>query len=680
MDCLRVIWFKASNALPLLIFFAILLSSWAEAQEVDDLTQDEFETQIRNFGVLNDTQSERFTEAVWLYMEEDDLSALEALWNGDDENLANFAFMAYLADLWPDEAIERVQNLSEQEAQLQLGICIGLVSNSNQGIEYLIQNPDKFDAKFSSAALQTITGEPEQSPEEWKHWWDENGDDFEPTLDELSDSSIMRALIQRKQQEPIQAIVDEMEGSMPEAAALIGGIFDAMENNRQASIAADSNSAIEEADRLFYFGEIALADKSYEEIIASDPSDIYSQYMYASCLFELGQYGDSAKIFEEIADQYPAIESAKYLALLSRRRIDHPDESLKHAAWSTLLEFEFSEDFDFMGSSDPILSRLHGDRMISKPGVYHRSISELMDRANESKDSETALGYVLLTPQEGKLERIIEVSNRFPDSTIFAEAELLSKANQSRDTVVILPLIEKCRNNDPTNTYYMQHQAAWMGFDLELLPEELWETGVDPYNYEYPPLSDAQIKLIREVLKHERYLSPITHMIGARDRALKEMGHPFGYDALFMLNRMGDYYAESKLTSQINLSAQIAIQQENYELAMELADCLDHLRALKRPHMVTFLDRLKLSVYRRFAESFRRRTEAKKKGIEYTEEEKRSSEMDFILKYNEMILSQMVLDLVPIPSLKNVVNEASIDPDKFVKEYEEFLSTSQNTE
>ncbi|WP_269540729.1 hypothetical protein [Cerasicoccus fimbriatus] len=629
---------------------------------------------MRAQGIASDEQIETLAKAINAYSLGDE-EALHQVWMSDDELTANLAFAAYLSELSTDDALAKINDLNPTEAQLDVGQIAGLISNSMEGAYYVVNRPGSFDPEISNLLLLILTGEHHTTPEAWSQWIAAHPEGFDWSA--INDPVLLRARLQEQQNRAMRNALSDFEeqdetGITQTITASMGSLFEGLEQNRQAALEAKDSPLLDRANRHYYFGELSEAEKAYLTVIEEDPNNVFAIWMRGCVLFEMENYPEAEAMFTMAAAQEPDSDSAAFMRNLSRRRNMNPAEPLQRAAWSQLLETPTHESFGMMGNGDPFIARLQGERALYKPGIYHLSAEELLAKAAATNDPKLALGYTMMTPNEGKDERVALLAERFPKSPSVQQANLTYTGIQESDPEIILPLIEQCLAIDPNNQALILQKIATLGAEEPLIPEELRIADIDYYYYEKPPLNEAQLKAMIQFAVATEYLSNQQNLRQCIDLAAKEMNHRHIADHTGFTRHVSDFRTTGKLNDQIDLSARIAIHQKNDELLATILTFLNALLLAQEPRATQMTERMMVEMVR-----LRIRTiEIEREGT--PDNDKTDPEFKKFLeqtrRFGDLGISQSMLYYVPIPSLNQIMQSYRRDTESYHQQYDAFLA------
>ncbi|WP_309380662.1 tetratricopeptide repeat protein [Cerasicoccus frondis] len=650
-------------------FWAILfVGQWllADQKDVDWIAL------LRQQSNLSAEQIDQLSRAIDASAEDED--ALRKLWMGNDLELANVAFAAHLATQESDIAIKFMDTLNEREAELKLGQVAGLLAHDNVGALYLLEKPDTFDPTLVNTLLTLLTGETYSTADAWKGWleaypegfnWEVFGDPV--TLRARSQSIETKAIFDALKSLP----VDKVTGVNEIFQNTVGPILQGTEANRQAALNAVSSSELEQAHRLFYYGELAAAEKAYMKILEEDPNNAYAAYLRGCILFQLHDYHEAQLMLYLASALEPTSASAHFLHTLTKRRIAQPEESLQNAVWSQFLLTPTPPTFGLTGNGDPFISRLQGERSLFEPGIYHLPTHELLTKAAATKDPELALGYTLMTPLDGKLARIQALAQRFPSDSAIQQALLAYSQIGVHDAATILPLIDRCRELDPQNRALIVLEMAWRGWDDTLLPEVLWEDAIDYREYENPPLNPDQWQLVPQFQHASYYLDIREKLAQCIQKAWQEMHHPLAGDTNHFLLRTSNYLQMRQLQKQIMLSARIAVARRDKPRVKALIQFLQtwaqSMQKAKTNLTSELHSRLLTHKSLQLANLWHGRDE--NEGVE--EESRRLASEN--RRYLELAEPQLLIYFVPVPDLNSIFVQQSQDEETFFTDYEAFL-------
>lgn len=352
---------------------------------------------------------------------------------------------------------------------------------------------------------------------------------------------------------------------------------------------------------------------------------------------------------------------------------EQPDQPLREAAWAQLLAAPTPSSFGLLGDGDPLIARLQGDRLLFRPGIYHRSTAELLQRAKATDDPELALGYTLLTPDEGKYLRLRALAERFPESPSVRLIQLGYALKFEPDPVKILTLIERCRRLSPENRFVLLLEIGYLGRELELLPEALQHDELDWCLYEYPPLSDAQLALIQRFQDLREYQSIEMCANAAVRDALTKMNHAFRPDGNEFIHGVTDFTSTRLVAKQSLLSAHIGVARGDYDRVSMLSRFLEAWSASILSSQPRTMIRQMMA--RMLGNSARDIRDAwcQRQG-KATTPEGDDPLIDMARRSADLIEKQRMLYAVPIPSINAIIDERETPMQAYQRDYDAFLA------
>lgn len=358
----------------------------------------------------------------------------------------------------------------------------------------------------------------------------------------------------------------ESEGNPLAFFGVVEGKMRSIEEKENESRLSSQAAA---ADRAFGRSDWASAEKLYMKAIESEPRDFRSRFLKGCVLFETKRFQEAAEEFAFIAANKPRTHAARFLEVLSRRRIESPDTPVLTLALEVYKTFEPKPDLDHPDWGDPIVQILLAQASEkSGPMVLDREgLAKVI--AKHSEDVELLVGAALLQESSLQVSSLRNAFHLHPESPL-AAAALLEKIASRRledELEEQLRLAEKLHTLDPENSLGLYLLAYYRNYVPPGKGDGFWKTLT---------LRDSEWELIRQASRLTKFDNYRTRCDGVELRLLRMLNHPFDFPLGF--GNRGVLIPLLNLASdRLRATAEEAFESGNTDLGFAVCDAIELL-------------------------------------------------------------------------------------------------------